>query len=557
MLRTATFPAGFVWGAATSAYQVEGARKEDGKSESIWDRFTHTPGTILDGSTGDVACDQYHRYPDDIALLRQLGLGAYRFSIAWSRVVPDVSGKVNQSGLDHYDRLVDELLAHDIVPYPTLYHWDLPQWVQDAGGWADRAVIGRFAEYVDAVVRSLGDRVATWTVLNEPEVFVREGHHDGTHAPGIRDPDLALRVGHVVNLAHAEGIRAARAAASHAAVGSAFNTAVAYPASEDAEDLAAAERHHALVNAWFLDPLVRGTYPVAFLDQDAALAKMDIRPGDMESMASTFDFIALNMYSRAIVAADPANQRHGTRLLDGPGRKTSFGWEVWPAALHRLVMRFDRDYGHPPIYITENGCAEATAPGRRRARSRRGSGRLPQRAHRTAGPRDRRRLRRARVPRLVAARQLRMGGRLHATVRRRVGRLRSRPAPDRQGQRLVVARPRRKGAAGVRRQPGLTGADPRSGSSLPAADLSRASVRRRRRSLPDTNGARVMRNDGSDGALLRAQSTAIHMWQGFGLLDAGARIPLSTLVYGRNCRGRTHSGWANIQRWPSRSATRY
>ena len=174
---------------------------------------------------------------------------------------------------------MDELLAHDIAPYPTLYHWDLPQWVQDAGGWADRAVVGRFAEYVDAVVRSLGDRVGTWTVFNEPEVFVREGHQDRTHAPGIHDPDLALRVSHIVNLAHAEGIRAARAAASNAAVGSAFNTAVAYPASEDAEDLAAAERHHALVNAWFLDPLVRGTYPVAFSTRTRRSRRWTSGPG--------------------------------------------------------------------------------------------------------------------------------------------------------------------------------------------------------------------------------------------------------------------------------------
>ena len=363
MLRPATFPAGFVWGAATSAYQVEGAWREDGKGESIWDRFAHTPGKILDGSNGDVACDQYHRYPEDVALLRDLGFGAYRFSIAWPRVVPDASGAVNRAGLDYYDRLVDELLGRGITPYPTLFHWDLPQWVQDHGGWADRAVIGPFGEYVDAVVRRLGDRVGTWTVLNEPQVFVSHGHEAGEHAPGLTDPDLALRASHVVNLAHAEGIRAVRAAAPRAAVGSAFNMEIAYPASDDPADHEAAERYHARVNAWYLDPLLRGRYPVGFLDQDAALARMDIRPGDMESIASELDFIALNFYARAIVAADPADERFGYRKVDGPGRRTSFGWEVWPAALHRLLMRVDSDYGHPPIYITENGCAEGTAPG--------------------------------------------------------------------------------------------------------------------------------------------------------------------------------------------------
>jgi beta-glucosidase len=363
VLKRATFPAGFVWGAATSSYQVEGAVKEDGRGASIWDTFAHTPGAISDGSNGDIACDQYHRYPEDIALLRELGLGAYRFSISWPRVVPDASGAVNAAGLAHYDRLVDELLRAGITPYPTLFHWDLPQWIQDDGGWADRKVIGRFAEYADVVVRALGDRIGTWTVLNEPEVFVSHGHSYGNHAPGLRDPDLALRISHVVNLAHAEGVRTVRAAAPRAAIGSAINMDIAYPASDDPADIAAAERHHAQVNAWYLDPLLKGTYPVAFLDQDAALAKMDIRPGDMESLATTFDFIALNMYSRAVIANDPDDARHGFRRLQGPGRTNSFGWEIWPAALHRLVCRVDRDYDRPAIYITENGCADATGPG--------------------------------------------------------------------------------------------------------------------------------------------------------------------------------------------------
>ncbi len=229
-MRHTTFPRGFTWGAATSAYQVEGAWQADGKSESIWDRFAHAPGNIADGSSGDVACDQYHRYPEDVAILRELGLGAYRFSVSWPRVVPSADGAINDAGLDHYDRLVDALLANGIAPFPTLFHWDLPGWAQDAGGWADRAVIGPFAEYADAVVRRLGDRVGTWTVLNEPQIFVDMGHASGEHAPGFRDPDLALRASHVVNLAHAEALRAVRAAAPGASVGSAFNMEPAYPA---------------------------------------------------------------------------------------------------------------------------------------------------------------------------------------------------------------------------------------------------------------------------------------------------------------------------------------
>jgi len=363
MLKQAKFPTGFVWGAATSAYQVEGAWREDGKGESIWDRFAHSPGNIADGSNGDVACDQYHRYPEDVAILGELGLGAYRFSIAWPRVVPDGSRTVNRAGLDHYDRLVDELLANGIEPFPTLFHWDLPQWVQDAGGWADRDVIGTFSEYADTVVRSLGDRIDAWTVFNEPEVFATHGHQEGAHAPGFRDPDLTLRVSHVVNLAHAAGVRAVRAAAPRARVGPAVNMDIAYPASEDVGDAAAAERHHAWANAWYLDPLLHGSYPAAFLDQDAALGRMDIRPGDMESLATSFDFIGLNMYSRAIIADDPADPRLGFRQVGGPGRKNAFGWEIWPAAIHRLLSRVDRDYGHPVLYITENGCADSTGPG--------------------------------------------------------------------------------------------------------------------------------------------------------------------------------------------------
>ena len=288
MMRPATFPAGFVWGAATSAYQVEGAWREDGKGESIWDRFAHTPGKILDGSTGDVACDQYHRYPEDVALLRELGLSAYRFSVAWPRVVPDASRRINQPGLDYYDRLVDELLDHGITPYPTLYHWDLPQWVQDAGGWADRAVIGPFADYVDTVVRALGDRVETWTVLNEPQIFVSHGYELGDHAPGLRDPDLALRASHVVNLAHAEAIRAVRAASPRRFGRICLQHGHHVPGIRrrgGRRGRRASPRPTS--TRWFVDPLLRGRYPEAFVDQDAALARMDIRPGDIESMASS------------------------------------------------------------------------------------------------------------------------------------------------------------------------------------------------------------------------------------------------------------------------------
>ncbi len=363
MLRPARFPQGFVWGSATSAYQVEGAPQADGKTPSIWDRFAHTPGKVVDGSTGDVACDQYHRYPEDIVLMRELGLRAYRFSLSWPRVIPDADGAVNAAGLAHYDRLVDALLEAGIAPYPTLFHWDLPAWMQDAGGWADRSIIGRFGEYADAVVRRLGDRIGTWLVLNEPHILTWLGHETGAHAPGLADRELALRVGHVVNLAHAEGVRAVRAAAPEALVGSAWNMESAYPATDDPTDAAAAERHHARVNAWFLDPLVKGAYPEAYLDMDAALAAMDVRPGDMDAMRTSFDLIGINMYSRAVIAHDAADPISGLRRLPGSGPRTSIGWEVWPGSLHRIIRRVDADYGHPAILVTENGCSDPTGPG--------------------------------------------------------------------------------------------------------------------------------------------------------------------------------------------------
>ncbi len=363
MLRPARFPKDFIWGSATSAYQVEGAHDVDGRTPSIWDRFAHTPGRVRDGSNGDVACDQYHRYPEDVALMRELGLGAYRFSLSWPRVIPNADGAVNGAGLAYYDRLVDTLLEAGITPYPTLFHWDMPTWVDDAGGWADRSVIGRFGEYADAVARRLGDRIGTWLVLNEPHILTWLGHETGAHAPGLADRDLALRVSHIVNLAHAEGVRAVRAAVPTALVGSAWNMESAYPATDDPADFDAAERHHAKVNAWYLDPLVKGAYPRAYLDMDAALATMDVRPGDMEAMRTTFDLIGINMYSRAVIAHDPSDPISGSRRLRGTERRTATDWEVWPAALHRIICRVDADYGHPAILVTENGCSDPTGPG--------------------------------------------------------------------------------------------------------------------------------------------------------------------------------------------------
>jgi beta-glucosidase len=247
-MKKVTFPAGFSWGTATASYQIEGAWNEDGKGESIWDRFSHTEGKIQTGETGDVACDSYHRYKEDVALMKAMGMRGYRFSIAWPRVFPDGKSAVNQKGLDYYSRLVDELLANGITPFPTLYHWDLPQALQDEGGWANREIIGHFTRYAETCVNTLGDRVKNWMILNEPWVFTFLAYLYGHHAPGIRDSSMALKSSHVVNLAQTSALRAMRATGKPESIGTAFSMSSMYPASDSAEDGAAAERQHGFNN---------------------------------------------------------------------------------------------------------------------------------------------------------------------------------------------------------------------------------------------------------------------------------------------------------------------
>ncbi|MEX2246326.1 MAG: GH1 family beta-glucosidase [Dehalococcoidia bacterium] len=360
-MKQVTFPAGFSWGTSTASYQVEGAWDEDGKGESIWDRYSHTDGMIRTGETGDVACDQYHRHAEDVALMKDLGLGGYRFSIAWPRVFPEGKGKVNQKGLDYYSRLVDELLAKGIRPFPTLYHWDLPQALQDDGGWTNRDIIDHFAAYAETVVRALGDRVKHWMVFNEPWVFTYLGYLFGVHAPGIRDTGAGMRSTHIVNLAQAAAMRAMRATGTPEAIGNAYSMSACYPASDSAEDRAATERQHAFSNDWFLMPAVKGEYPRAYVEQERMLERMDIRPGDMEAVRAPQDFIGINLYQRAIVADAPQDRNLGTRMIPGPGPRTGMNWESWPAALYRMIMRVTQEYGRPPIFITENGCSQEDA----------------------------------------------------------------------------------------------------------------------------------------------------------------------------------------------------
>jgi beta-glucosidase len=347
-----TFPADFLWGAATAAYQVEGAVYADGRSESVWDRFAATPGKVRGGDTGEIACDFYHRYPEDIALMRELGLDAFRFSVSWPRVFPRGRGPLNQVGLDFYDRLVDELLAAGMEPFPTLFHWDTPQALEDAGGWPVRATAEAFVEYTEAVVARLGDRVRYWTTQNEPGVVSSHGYGSGVHAPGRADPAAAIAAAHHLLLSHGWAVEAIRRVAPTAGVGLALDLGQPYPASDSPGDLAAARQVDGEGNRWFLDPVFRAAYPE---DQPEriALAERVIRDGDLATIASPIDFLGVNSYRRHLVAA--GNGR--PRILRPEGEYTTMGWEIYPDGLHRLLVRIAEEYAPAAIYVTENGAA--------------------------------------------------------------------------------------------------------------------------------------------------------------------------------------------------------
>ncbi len=366
-MESRVFPQGFVWGAATASYQIEGAVREDGRGESIWDRFSHTPGRVRNGDTGDVACDHYHRYREDVALMAELGLGAYRFSVSWPRVLPSGTGAVNQAGLDFYDRLVDELLAHAIAPFVTLYHWDLPQALEDAGGWPARATAEAFADYAAIVAARLGDRVRSIATLNEPWVAADHGYRIGDHAPGRSDPAATLAAAHHLLLGHGLGMQAIRAAAPAADAGIVLNLGPIHPLTLHPLDLEAAADEHRWLNRWFLDPLVGRPYPE--LPGWAARLDLDVvRAGDMELIAAPLDFLGINYYSRNRVRSpllpplDPVGD---------PPERTGMGWEVYPAGLVEVLELVASRTGSLPLYVTENGAAypvDDADPGRDPAR---------------------------------------------------------------------------------------------------------------------------------------------------------------------------------------------
>jgi len=366
-----TFPKGFLWGAATSSFQIEGAVDEDGRGESVWDRFCSTPGKVRGSATGAVACDHYHRWREDIALMKRLGLQAYRFSIAWPRIFPQGTGEVNQRGLDFYRQLVDELLANDIEPFVTLYHWDLPQALEDSGGWASRSTAEAFVQYADAVSRALGDRVESWITHNEPWCASMLGYQQGLHAPGIRHWPTALRASHHLLLSHGLAAQALRANGRHPEVGISLNLTPAVPASPSSADERACRHFDGYFNRWFLDPVFGRGYPDDMLSdysEAGHLADLEldvVRPGDLEAMAAPLDFLGINYYNRNVVrSSDIADEHNEARTvsLAPESEWTEMGWEVYPEGLYDIITRVHREYAPARIYVTENGASYGTGP---------------------------------------------------------------------------------------------------------------------------------------------------------------------------------------------------
>lgn len=351
------FPKDFVWGAATASYQIEGAWDEDGKGESIWDRFSHTPGNVDNGDTGNVACDHYHRWRDDVDLMKELGLKAYRFSISWPRILPAGRGKINEAGIDFYSQLVDALLEAGIEPYLTLYHWDLSQSLQDDGGWPARMIVDVFTEYADVVSRALGDRVKNWITLNEPGVSAFVGYRDGRHAPGHTDLCEAIAASHHLLLAHGLAVPVIRSNCTDANVGITLNLTPQEPASSSIADRKEATWIDGYINRWFLDPLVGNGYPQDMVNGFGDAMEF-IHPGDMDTIATPIDFLGINYYTRNIVRAeDVSEEDNEPRTIVRGDEITGMGWEIYPKGIYNMLGRLHFDYAFPAIYITENGAA--------------------------------------------------------------------------------------------------------------------------------------------------------------------------------------------------------
>lgn len=350
------FPKDFVWGSATSSYQIEGAALEDGRSECVWHHYAHTPGNVYNNDNGDVACDHYHRYREDVALMAGLGLNAYRFSTSWARVLPQGIGTPNPAGLDFYDRLVDELLKYNIRPFATLYHWDMPQVLEDRGGWTHPDSVLWFRDYADLMARRLGDRVKDWITHNEPWVVAFLGHLMGRFPPAKHDPALAFKAAHHLLLSHGAAVPVIRQNCPGAEVGITLNVSWFEPYTSAQADVAAARREESFINRWFCEPVFKGHYP-----QDVVLwmqgALQDIDLDSVKQAAVPIDFLGLNYYFRTVVAADE-NSPIGSRHVRMEGSSyTATNWEVYPDGLRQVLARLSEEYAPPAFYITENGAA--------------------------------------------------------------------------------------------------------------------------------------------------------------------------------------------------------
>ena len=344
----------FTWGVATSSYQIEGAATAGGRGPSIWDTFSRVPGAVINGDSGDVACDHYHRYNEDLDLIKWLEVNAYRFSIAWPRIFPQGAGSPNQAGIDFYDRLIDGALERGITPWPTLYHWDLPQALEDKGGWNSRATSERFAEYAHLMAEKFGDRVKNWTTLNEPFCSAWLGYLYGVMAPGIKDLQTAINASHHLLLGHGLATQAIRSVASDLRVGIVLNLTPAIPLNE--KDELAAKYADGFDNRWYADPVFKGSYPQDIVEGFGK--EVPIHAGDMQSISAPLDFLGINFYTRQTVTLDESAKPLPYRpvMVDGVER-TAMGWEVHPESLTNIIMRVHRDYAPKEIYITENGSA--------------------------------------------------------------------------------------------------------------------------------------------------------------------------------------------------------
>lgn len=358
-----TFPENFLWGAATASYQIEGAVFEGGRGATVWDVFADTPGKVKNNDSGEVACDHYHRYPEDIGIMKQLGLHAYRFSVAWARILPEGTGAINPAGLDFYDKLVDSLLANGIRPFVTLYHWDLPQVLEDKGGWTNRDIVDWFGEYTQAITKRLGDRVKDWMTLNEPWVFTYLGYAVGVHAPGHRDLNMYLKASHYSIMAHARAMSIIRANAPDSEAGIVLNPAWADPYTDSLQDQFASQRSLSFQNRWWLHPLYKGEYPA---DMTAIYADRlnFIQSGDFDELkANPTDFLGVNFYTRQVVKASPYSVDWLKFDTVRQNREhTEMDWEVSPEAIYNVLEHIHNEYAPPKFYITENGAAFNDVP---------------------------------------------------------------------------------------------------------------------------------------------------------------------------------------------------